>query len=372
MPLAIPEGDVFHDFHKKNPAVIIFNNEVIRAAEELNQQIRHVGLVNIMPSPAFKQTEMQFILPLQYASGDTIVVPHFMTLDGIPRDDYPEIQKRIEENYLTLKTGEMDGISKLDGLIISGANIIAEDLTSHKIYESFKNLVNWTKSDDGPRSTIYSCMSTHLYMLLEHGKKRRHFDDKKCWGVYKHDVVNHNHPLTKGMENTVDIPHSRWNDISEQQFRDAGIDVLIKSKEVGVHMAATPDGSAIFHQGHPEYDAISLALEWTRDLNTTIAEHLGNKRTPWPPFPDNYFKDNALLLAQAHFDRVKDGHYNTSEKKGNFSPEVRQEMREKINNSWESARQACAVSWVKALNAPAKKSLFENSFQEDDLPHNEM
>jgi len=63
-----------------------------------------------------------------------------------------------------------------------------------------------------------------------------------------------------------DVPHSRWNKVTPQQFRDAGLHILVES-EIGVHLATSHDGiSFIFFQGHQEYDTVSLLKEYKRDL----------------------------------------------------------------------------------------------------------
>jgi homoserine O-succinyltransferase len=44
------------------------------------------------------------------------------------------------------------------------------------------------------------------------------------------------------------------------------LEILSLSKEAGVHIVASKDGSKIFVTGHSEYDSYTLKNEYERDL----------------------------------------------------------------------------------------------------------
>ena len=89
---------------------------------------------------------------------------------------------------------------------------------------------------------------------------------KKHWGVFSHQVIDRDHPLISGVSTRFDIPHSRFNEVSESQFDEAGVKILAKSS-IGVHLAVSPDlFRIVFFQGHPEYDTISLLKEYKREV----------------------------------------------------------------------------------------------------------
>ena len=70
-----------------------------------------------------------------------------------------------------------------------------------------------------------------------------------------------------GVNTRFDVPHSRFNAVTPQQFAEAGLNVLVESDEIGVHLAASDDGlRLVFFQGHPEYDANSLLKEYKREV----------------------------------------------------------------------------------------------------------
>ena len=73
--------------------------------------------------------------------------------------------------------------------------------------------------------------------------------EKKIWGVYDdHRIIDTNHPLVAGMNSRIIVPHTRWNDVSEKQFLDAGHNVLISSPTAGVHLAETTNFKWIMMQ----------------------------------------------------------------------------------------------------------------------------
>ena len=45
---------------------------------------------------------------------------------------------------------------------------------------------------------------------------------KNTGEFFPHQVVDRTHPLVKGVNTRFDIPHSRYNGISEAQFENAG------------------------------------------------------------------------------------------------------------------------------------------------------
>ncbi len=67
------------------------------------------------------------------------------------------------------------------------------------------------------------------------------------------------------MNSDIWVPHSRWNDISEEEFLKQGHKILMKNSTVGVQLAVSRDFKLVMLQGHPEYDTTSLAREYLRD-----------------------------------------------------------------------------------------------------------
>ena len=93
------------------------------------------------------------------------------------------------------------------------------------------------------------------------------------------------HPLLHDINTRFDVPHSRYNTITHEQFERAGLTILIDSPDDGVHMAVSPDQFRnIYLQGHPEYHINSLLKEYKRE----VMRYLNDERER-PPYPENYF-----------------------------------------------------------------------------------
>ncbi|MGN7439069.1 MAG: homoserine O-acetyltransferase/O-succinyltransferase family protein [Alcanivorax sp.] len=339
MPVAAREGNYLDRMRKVDPTVICVDEAFTRAVREL-----HIGIVNMMPDAALKKTETQFTLPLHYASGGLQIIPHFIALDGIARDE--QHQKYVDENYISFDQAKEEG---MDGLIITGANVAGSDLTKQKFYNPLEEVIAWAESEQGPTSTLYSCLASHAYMLIKHGEQRSPLNEKR-WGVFEHQVRNERHPLTHGMDTVFDIPHSRWNEIKEDQFARHNMPVLVASREAGVHMATSPDGlRAVLWQGHPEYNTNTLLGEFQRDLGICADQRATAKPEPLTPVPHNYLHGTALDLVESFRQKVGKGEFYDPQNKGNLSPETYKEVVEHTQNRWSSAKRALLSNWVAAI-----------------------
>jgi len=152
-------------------------------------------------------------------------------------------------------------------------------------------IIDWAY--ENVTSTLCSCLATHAVLQFRHGQKRRLLP-KKRWGVFSHEVMDRLHPLVKDVNTRFDVPHSRFNEVFPEQFAEAGLKVLVESREAGVHLAVSEDGfRVVYFQGHPEYDTISLLKEYKRE----VMRYANEQRSEYPPFPDNYLgiKNEAIL-----------------------------------------------------------------------------
>ncbi len=87
------------------------------------------------------------------------------------------------------------------------------------------------------------------------------------------------------------MPHSRWNDIPEDALTSCGYRVLTRSKDAGVDAFIKQGHSLfVFFQGHPEYEANTLLLEYRRD----IKRFLRGERETYPPMPRGYFDEETV------------------------------------------------------------------------------
>jgi len=245
-----------------------------------HQDIRelHIGLLNMMPDAALAATERQFFRLIGESNPIAQIYVHPFTLSELPRSE--KTQAHIDEFYESFEQIKEQG---LDALIITGANVIGPDLTDQSFWEPLIEVADW--AHEYVTSTLCSCLATHAVLEFRYGKKRVPQLTKK-WGVFEHNVINQMHPLTNDINTRFDVPHSRWNDVSLEQFNQANLNVLATGDDGCVHLATSEDGfRTIFFQGHPEYDTISLLKEYKRE----VLLYVEGVREDYPPFPENYF-----------------------------------------------------------------------------------
>src|SRR5947208_1953739 len=93
-------------------------------------------------------------------------------------------------------------------------------------------------------------------------------------------------PPTISPPERIEMPHSRWNEIPEEALLACGYRVLTRSADAGVDAFVKERKSLfVFFQGHPEYDATTLLLEYRRD----IGRYLRRERETYPAMPQGYF-----------------------------------------------------------------------------------
>ncbi|MGH9363569.1 MAG: homoserine O-succinyltransferase MetA, partial [Thermoanaerobaculia bacterium] len=245
----------------------------------LHQDIRelHIGLLNMMPDAALSATERQFLRLVGECNQIAQFYVHPFTIEELDRG--PEALAHVRSYYRSLADLRAEG---LDALIITGANVTQPDLAREPFWKPLIEVIDW--AFDNVTSTLCSCLATHAVLQFRYGQKRRRLAEKR-WGVYRHQVVDRSHPLVWDVNSRFDAPHSRYNDVSRERFRESGLHVLAGSEEAGVHLAVSEDGfRLVFFQGHPEYDTTSLLKEYRREVNRSLA----GERRDYPPFPENY------------------------------------------------------------------------------------
>ena len=299
----------------------------------IHQEIRelHIGLLNMMPDAALEATERQFFRLIGESNQIAQFYVHPFTLDTIKRS--AESQKHIEQYYESF-----DDIKRLglDALIITGANVTQPDLALEPFWNPLIEVIDWAY--ENVTSTLCSCLTTHAVLQFRYQQKRRHLNSK-LWGVFSHRVVDRMHPLVIGVNTRFDVPHSRFNEISKEQFEAAGLHVLVESETAGVHLAVSEDKFRIvFFQGHPEYDIISLLKEYKREVLRFAAD----ERSDFPPFPDNYFDITTQAILNEHKARIIQ-----AKSTGEPAPPIPEDLiMQNIDNTWHDTAEAVINNWL--------------------------
>ncbi len=250
-----------------------------------------IALVNNMPDAALDATERQFRALLSAAGAELDVRLTLYALPEVPRTEFGRRQVG--------KYAPMDDLwgRRYDGLIVTGTEPQAADLKDEPYWESLTRLLEW--AEGSTYSTILSCLAAHAGILHLDGIVRQPLGDKR-FGVFECVRVC-DHPLTAEAPGRLQMPHSRWNDIPEDALRACGYRVLMRSEDAGVDTFVKQRQSLfVFLQGHPEYEAVTLLLEYRGD----VARYLRSERDTYPPMPQGYFDEEIETELAALRDRA--------------------------------------------------------------------
>ncbi|MBF0265819.1 MAG: homoserine O-succinyltransferase [Gammaproteobacteria bacterium] len=321
--------------HNQLPAFNRLQQEGIKILQPgvaLHQDIRelHIGLLNMMPDAAISATERQFFRLIGESNPIAQFFVHPFTLDSLPRSE--KAKQHIDTYYETFEEIRAQG---LDGLIVTGANVEGNELSNQDFWEPLIEVFNW--AHENVCSTLCSCLATHAVMEFRY-KQQRFPNKNKIWGVYPHKILE-SHPLVRGVNTRFDVPHSRWNSISEDQFKSANLRILAKSNADEIHLATSEDGlRTVFFQGHPEYDNISLLKEYKREVMLFIQ----GKREDYPPFPDNYFNQFEQAIFR-EYRYLTEKALEANEQAPDFPEHI---IIRRLNNTWHDTADEIVSNWM--------------------------
>ena len=250
----------------------------------------HIGLVNNMPDAALEATKRQFLSLLSSASESFSIQLSLHSLPGVPRSQaVTTCESQLYSSVENLWN------SQLDGMIVTGREPITQNLADEPYWESFTKLVQWAQGNT--YSTIWSCLAAHAAVLYVDGISRVRNGHKHS-GVFDCERLAE-HPLVAEGPSQFKLPHSRWNGLKEHELKTCGYQVLTRTADAGVD-TFVKDGKSmfVFFQGHPEYEANALLLEYRRD----IGRYVRGETNTYPIIPWNYFdrKTTAALAAVEH------------------------------------------------------------------------
>jgi len=306
---------------------------VLNRDSAVQQDIRelHIGLLNMMPDAALSATERQFFRLVGESNSIAQFYMHPFTLKELPRNE--KGQAHVEKFYESFEQIKEQG---LDALIITGANVNGHELSAAPFWQPLIEVIDWAY--ENVTSTLCSCLATHAVLEFRYQQKRHPLGFKR-WGVYSHGVTNRSHPLVNGVNTRFDVPHSRYNQIDQSQFEEAGLQVLATSKEADVHLAVSEDQfRLVFLQGHPEYDIISLLKEYKREVKRFV----NNERVDYPPFPENYFS----LQAQASLNEYQNQVIKAKQTKQEIPEFPEKLISDKLDNTWHDTAEAILNNWI--------------------------
>jgi homoserine O-succinyltransferase len=255
-----------------------------------------IGLINNMPDGALKATEHQFIRLLDSVADGVAVRLMFYTLPEVPRS-------ALGRRHVNSFYSSIDSLlsRRLDGLIVTGTEPRTSNLRDEPYWANMARVMEW--AEHNTHSAVWSCLAAHAAVLHNDGITRRRLSQKRC-GLFQFTRVS-DHPLIAGISSLGAMPHSRWNDLAEDELTACGYRILTRAEHAGVDAFVKQGKSLfVFFQGHPEYEAKTLLHEYGRDLR----RYLRRESDTYPDIPHGYFDREAedalmALRARAECDR---------------------------------------------------------------------
>lgn len=252
-----------------------------------------IGLVNNMPDAALKATEAQFASLLAEASGSRQVRLRLSYLPAVPRS--PEALRHIRASYWPLDQ-LLGGIP--DALIVTGTEPRSPALEDEPYWGQMVRLLEWARAHAA--SSIWSCLAAHAAVQALDGIRRRRLSEKR-FGVFEHAALA-DIPLLRGVGSSLLTPHSRWNELPIEDLRAAGYTIGSVSPEGDADLIVRAErGLLVCFQGHPEYEATSLLLEYRRD----VGRFLRGESAAWPTEPCGYFSARSRELLERFRERAE-------------------------------------------------------------------
>ena len=244
-----------------------------------------IALINNMPDSALEDTEIQFSELLHAAAGGIPIRLKFYSLPDVTRGE--RVQQHLNDHYSSIDDLRRNGA---DGVIITGAEPRQPDLRDEPYWSALTEVFDWAERSTA--SAVLSCLAAHAGVLHSDGIGRHALVDKR-FGVFDERKAG-NHPLTRGAGERMRFPHSRWNELREDELAAAGYSVLTKSNEAGVNLFVKKKRECLFvhFQGHPEYGAPALLKEYRRD----VGRFLRRERETYPNMPQGYLDATSIRL----------------------------------------------------------------------------
>ncbi len=302
----------------------------------------HIGLLNNMPDAALQSTERQFLTLLDSAAGRIVVRVSLYTLPEIARTE-------AGRHHISSFYAGIDNLwdLHLDGLIVTGTEPRAHHLRDEPYWHSLVKVLDW--AEHSTHSSLLSCLAAHAGLLHRNGIHRRQFREKR-FGLFECTRVA-DHPLTAGVPRRFLMPQSRWNGVSQSDLTAAGYHILTRAEDAGADMFVKQSKSLlVFFQGHPEYEAKTLLLEYRRD----VGRYLRRENATYPSLPRGYFDtDTANVLAALRDRALSD---RREELLADF-PSARAERR--LTNTWRSTAECIYRNWLAYLCAEKDRRLWK-------------
>jgi homoserine O-succinyltransferase len=237
-----------------------------------------------MPTKIVTETQLLRKLsnsPLQ------VEVEFLQTISHVSKNVSPEHLESFYTSFDKVKN------SHYDGMIITGAPVENMEFEDVDYWQELCDIMQWTTKN--VFSTLHICWGAQAALYYHYGIQKYPLEAKLS-GVYKHNVLRPQSQLFRGFDDDFYMPHSRYTEVREADILAVSeLEMLSVSDEAGVLAVKSSDNRRVFITGHPEYDADTLALEYTRDVKKGLPIAI-----PKNYFPNDDPKQTPSVYWRAH------------------------------------------------------------------------
>lgn len=260
------------------PAIETLNSEnifVITERRAMTQDIRPLKIVvlNLMPTKIATETQLLRLL------GNTPLHIEVKFMNTSTHHSKNTAMSHIETFYNSFAELKNE---KFDGMIITGAPVEQLDFEDVDYWPELCEIMEWSKTN--VTSTFHICWGAQAGLYYHYGIPKYPLDNK-LFGVFKHKVIpDKKHKiLLRGFDDEFYVPQSRHTEFREEDIAKVSeLEILAKSETAGVYIVTAKNQRQFFITGHSEYDDITLATEYFRDVEKGLDIAM----------PQNYFPDN--------------------------------------------------------------------------------
>ncbi|MBQ8495665.1 MAG: homoserine O-succinyltransferase [Clostridia bacterium] len=258
------------------PAKQILESEnvyVMSESRAAHQDIRPLRLMilNLMPTKIDTETQL-----MRQLSNTALQLDIVLLQTATHRPAHTD-RRHMAQFY---RTFDQVKDQYFDGFIITGAPVEHIEFEDVDYWDELCAIMDWSKTH--VFSTLHICWGAQAALYYHYGIEKQPLPQKLS-GVYAHQRLQAFHPLTRGLDDTFYIPHSRNTTVSVSAVNAVpSLETLAISHKAGLAIAARKDGRQVFFTGHCEYDRDTLNKEYLRDKVRGLN----------PAIPENYFPDD--------------------------------------------------------------------------------
>ncbi len=245
------------------------------------QDIRPLNILILNLMPEKEKTELQFLRLL----GNTPLQVNITFLRTATHRSTHVSNYHLDSFYTTFDKVKD---SRYDGLIITGAPIEHLEFEEVNYWEELTEIMDWAK--ENVTSTLNICWGAQAALYYHYGIGK-HPLPEKCFGIFKHQIADPTVKLVRGFDEEFHAPHSRHTGIFKEAVEaHPDLFLLSVSEEDAPFIIMSKDAKNIMITGHFEYDAMTLAEEYQRDLDRGLEINI----------PQNYFPNDDITQRPPH------------------------------------------------------------------------